>query len=691
MLVRIFLETFALAIVFAAAGGYVVRRWMPLPGDGVAAWRWASGYFAGVGLFLALFVPLSRLTGARAAMAIALCVLAVAGIAHARTLGRSERRAALATAAAMLLLDALYTLTNAALWLMPGIPPGADPNVLFHLGSVHSGRYTNYAIYIADFDRVPFLAQNGGQSMLASLHLMLGADAPLAAMAAWVPMMLAALTVLLFGFFRVHGRPAATSAVAAYLVMFCNVAVSVVHVLVFDMGSPLAFLGYTDMALALGTFLVACAWAQQAAGVVGSRARLVAIPALFAMTWAWYAPQNLVIAAGTAAVCVLLARQGAPWRERMRRIALPAAAFVAGTLIGALQFGALLPKPMREETGFWVQDVAAEFAVRPYTAYLRSHWTGFHWNIDVGRGTLETGVYERTLAHARGIGRDEIYRDVAWLVEETAWESIRVYGFPLLGLALLAWRLRRSPGAEAAAERAWLVTAAGALATGFAICFLLELGHIKWWLTRFLMPGSMLAIMCLALCYPPAAVRAPRRVRALAAALVFVATVGPLLELAAVAWRQLVLANEHDPVAQRLRILATAPGPFLFESLVLDGAADRLPDGSIVIGAAGRSGLAIHGPAMRLLAGDHRWSLRAEPAIGGPRDRPLLILEVSRSSGGPVLARRELTEAMLVTRDGGHWADVAFDTAEAIADAQLKVYATGNAPVHVTAARFSRP
>lgn len=210
-LLRIYLQTLGLSLLFVGTGQFIHRTLLaarstaPLATavDGLAL-RWARGYFLGICALLPVFVVLSRVIGAAGALWVAvplMCAMSLLEVAAARRRAHSLRPV-WTLSGALLALIAVYSVTNAAFWLWWGLPPWAEPSLLMHFGSIHSGRYANYAIFIAEHDRVPYLAQNGGQSMLASLHLLLGADSPLAALMAWIPFSMAFLTLLIFGVFR---------------------------------------------------------------------------------------------------------------------------------------------------------------------------------------------------------------------------------------------------------------------------------------------------------------------------------------------------------------------------------------------------------------------------------------------------------------------------------------------------------
>lgn len=576
MLLRIYAQTLGLSLLFVGAGEFLHRRLLAgggAPDDGGPGWVLGRGYFLGLSVFLLLFVLVSRVVGARFGLWITLALLlgaALAGIASAGLRSLAPRRL-LPALAVLLVLVVVYSVTNATCWLeWDDTAASESPGTLTHFGSIHSGRYANYAIFILRENRIPFLAQNAGQSLLASAHLLLGADAPLVALMAWIPVSLAFLTLLCFGLFRAGGGSVASSAAATFLVLFCNVAVSLVHVLLFDNGSPLAFIGYTDLIVSVATFLLLCRWVQEellaTETAAGSPARF-ALPALLGVTWCWYAPHDVAIAVACCAATTLVwwwryPGEGArPWR----RLGIAGVVFALGVGVGATQLGSFLPASLRENVGAVEFVVGGKIRIRPYLQYLTSHWTVGRWNLQVEPGSSilnHPDVYENAFKRAAEFGRDDAYRAVLWLFEQQLWDSIRIYGFPLLGLLLLHLALRRERDRTRLDQHAWLLLSLFAFAVGYGVAFGLDLDGRKWWLARFLVPGSAMALTCLGYAVLDT-LRARSRLRILLVGLLLVAaTVGPVSELGSVFFRNFVAAAKVDPLGRRLDLMVETKGPF---------------------------------------------------------------------------------------------------------------------------------
>jgi hypothetical protein len=199
--------------------------------------------------------------------------------------------------------------------------------------------------------------------------------------------------------------------------------------------------------------------------------------------------------------------------------------------------------------------------LRPYVEYFRTPWTNGRCNLDLPpKHQMETHLYENSL---RGRGRMAAITSAIDLFETHFWDSLRIYGFPLLGLALIAGRLRYPADPDREQLRVWFWMALFSFLIGYAIVFALELDHVKWWLTRFLVPGVITCLTGLVLAVaPPAGAATSRSRRGAWTILVIVATAGPVLETAQQFAKNWIELAQVDPLAHRLNLLARTTGPF---------------------------------------------------------------------------------------------------------------------------------
>ena len=347
-LVGVGLATFVLAILFVTAGNTVQE---PILREArlTAASRWSISFFLGMYLFVVLQVGISRLIGsASTAFLLAVAALLLLSALRPRPtmqmlfFDHSGRRIlVLAT-----LLYVACLLVAAVIYLRAP----DKPSVMDCLGSLHSGRYINLALFIADADRVPRVSQNYAQSILAAAHIFFGVRAPAASLMSWLAISQAFLILLLYGSLQVMLPPRCGAVLSVLFVMLGGTALSLRYVLVIDSGSPFLYNGYTDSVSSLATWLIFIIWLGEWIGPGKQfKLRALILPILLASAWASCAPQNILIAMCLCGVFFLLSFKR-PTAFSTRRLVAVAASVGAAALLGATQGGMLMPTRLAEST-----------------------------------------------------------------------------------------------------------------------------------------------------------------------------------------------------------------------------------------------------------------------------------------------------------------------------------------------------
>jgi hypothetical protein len=467
----------------------------------------------------------------------------------------------------------LFSVTTLTFWLEANPHgPSSPPDPMKHFGSIHSGRYANYAMFIAQYDRVPYLAQNMGASILASCLLILGADSPLATLTVWIPFSLAALACVVFGVLRQHCIGVGMSLIGTYFVLFCNIALSLVHVMVLDNGSPLGFAGYTDIIISAGTFLIFTVWVESALNAKTHSLSVAVVPFVFGAIWCWVAPQNIVVAgsAGLGTILLWLVCQPTGRWPALRWLAAGTSAFILSIVLGVTQIGAFLPKSLQEVISAPVFLVGPELRIRPYILYIGTHWTERRLS---RAECFEPGldIYLKDYHEGKPLGHVAVASRWVATMETDFWVSLRLYGFPLIGLLLMGRELYlRSdvqPETELNRWPAWFWLAFFSLLIGYVIAFFFELRQGKWWLTRFLVPAVIVCLVGLVLILARPVNGRKSRIRQVAwISCVVLGTIGPAIEFVRTFQKNWIDAERMDPFAHRLNVLMQTTGPFLLES-----------------------------------------------------------------------------------------------------------------------------
>lgn len=565
-LLRIEALALGMAVLFVLAGRAAIDRFL-LPGGAARSRPWIGAYgesfFVGLALFLACFVlGASLVHSARVGLWLALGMLFSGAVWAPRARASGNAWGRLSTAVLVLLgLVVFFTFTNATAWLGPNNVHELRP--WHHFFSIHSGRYADYALVVVDQDRIPRIPQNMGQSLLSASLLLLGSHSPLAALAVWIPISLAALTAQIYGVLSHLGLPGRWAALGTFVVLYCNVALSTASHFLLDNGFPLGVIGYTDAIIGLGTFLVFCKV------VVGLLVRwrkppLAGAPSasLLGLVWAWCAPQNVVIA---GVVVVALA---AAWAHRLRdvkagvRFLLPIAAGLGmGAALGATQFGPFLPASLHEDVGVDIHLPGPLVRIRPYAAYLVRHWSdpplvGDH----LGMPDLYDVPWREALATG---GPWQAWTAMLGIFARKVWESCRLYALLPFGALLLRRHSLARPGHDLAAPtvRLWADIALATFFVGYGVAFFVELDSIKWWLLRFLLPAMLCGLLAVVVAFSPrAGTRSPAHWFFLLPTLL---TVPSLVELAS-AFHLTWIEPSASTLWKCLDVLVTNPGPFRY-------------------------------------------------------------------------------------------------------------------------------
>lgn len=128
-------------------------------------------------------------------------------------------------------------------------------NAYSTVGSGHSPRYGNIALFIQLNDQVPLVGQNYSQSVLASLTSILFNQSPLWALNCWLAVSLSFLIFLANEFLDLFSL-GKTHKIFALLILFLgNTAISLTHFLTLDSMSPFIISAYPDIILSIGSFL----------------------------------------------------------------------------------------------------------------------------------------------------------------------------------------------------------------------------------------------------------------------------------------------------------------------------------------------------------------------------------------------------------------------------------------------------
>jgi len=501
-----FISTICLALALTAIGNWLLCKalvdWRASP----VTLRLGAAYFTGAALhiiLLALYLNIFAANGLGRAgwesiflLLAASCILLSDSV---RLRGIAQKSSAfilskdgLAAAA----LAAIATLVLLALLL----PAGTASGPFAMIGSLHSPRYASIAEFVARCDYLPRLGQNVGQSLLAFSSMAIsGREQPYVALFAWLLVSLTAFAMFIHGLISLYVISPQRRILGTFIVMLGNTALSLVHVLVIDSGSPPILSGYSDpltgTAVAILLLIFQSQWRKGTVTLwIGPiSAGMIAACCLSA-------PQTIVVAGAWIA-----AAGGVSFLKRWKipsAVVTSGVALALGLLIGVPQGGMLAPKAWTSGVQLpgimTVQnaDVAGDkrgVAIKPYLP--------FHV------GDTDRWIMDKSLFNARERVKQNGGPTALWFTEQLLMTALRVLFFPALGIAALYWVREAAPerivpGDDLVLPSLNLANAASiALGVGFLLAFSIELNGYKWELVRFLIPGIILGMLCFAVSF----------------------------------------------------------------------------------------------------------------------------------------------------------------------------------------------
>jgi hypothetical protein len=508
------------AVLLVLAGHSVYSRIIPPSAN--RALGAGFSFFLGLSLFMSSYRLLGLLTSdARLSLALSALLVCIIGLTKTnRTALKnilSKKREYVLSLACIALLYTLIIM----FWVQPDEPKGMGVPY-YNVGTLHSGRYANIATYIIQTNRIPVLGQNYGQSLLATLPMSIGLNNPFPALSAWLAISLFFLATTLTGIFQFLGLKGAKAYYGVAVVMFGNAALSFSHVQIIDSGSPPLLSGYTDSVASIGSFLLFlyllnASYRKETASWWGLCAALAAL----GFSWAITAPQNVVAAVIT--LCGLLAYSFKTRRKSTHGTVAIGLVLALSVALGALGGGMMTPKGWIDR-GVDIPGITEIFPDNPAAGNASGgiyHGKGVEVQpilpclFQGGESWLSCNdVYayashdaeNKLIGQLRGPRWYASLEETEYVVETFLWGSLRMVFFPLLGLALLAYHLNSRRGLPAL-ERKSDSTMSGLLAAsvavflpGFILCLLLMVQDYKWPLTRFMIPGYALSMICLAVC-----------------------------------------------------------------------------------------------------------------------------------------------------------------------------------------------
>lgn len=389
-----------------------------------------------------------------------------------------------------------------------------------HFGSVESGRYANIAYYITNSDKIPIIGQNYGQSMLASILLFTGVDAPYLALNMWLSISLFFFCILIYEFLKSVNVNIMIARVGVFIVMFGSTALSFTRIMVLDIGNPLILSGYTDTIFSMGTVLLFLIWYGSFTKTDISYNLLMKNMSIFFIlgtSWSFTSPQNILLII-TFLLFMFV------YTNKRRMVFLSITIFMIFFIIGISQGGLFSPLYIRDvteipgliESGISSNDSPVIVPAFPFHFGMINVWK-------YGNDRYEKPVYDNLMNFSIQIN-NMIFR-----VESNLWTSIRIFFFPIFGILAMLYLVKyKQYSIKSIDIKILLLFSLMSFIIGFLMVFFINIS--KWPLSRFLIPsylmGMIFLVMVIDFYYP----KISKHGGLLLSFIVFLLTIGSVID-----------------------------------------------------------------------------------------------------------------------------------------------------------------
>ena len=465
----------------------------------------SSSYFIGMAIFMAFWRTLVLLTdNAKISLAFTL-VFSLAVICRMERQSNYElcRRCFLFLSS----IQFLFLLSSVSIFVFLFWSRDSIGDVLNCAGSLHSGRYSNIAIYINENNNIPVLGQNYGQSMLASIPMMFGLKNPFLALNMWLSLTLVNLALLVYSLCLKFGVTVKNAVPLTFLILFGNTAFSFWHVLSIDAGSPFILVGYTDTVASIGTFVVILGYLNQVVDSsndtleINFKSFLVIFGA--SVFWNMSSPQNTIIFF-VLIVLLLSAKMVTPGTNKntLSKILL---LFSACSIIGVMGGGMFTPSVLKDQIKLPGMMEIKDSGVKLYPGIPFHVGFGGFWqngNLNV----LSEGSAIRDAMASQSLLQGSVYLSIVSIIEQLITNSMKVMFWPLLGVVGLSLMISvcKRFGVCCGTDKSTkiytrlLFVVLTTLAIGIIFNAFVAVSGYKWELSRFLIIGYFFGILSLA-------------------------------------------------------------------------------------------------------------------------------------------------------------------------------------------------
>lgn len=367
-------------------------------------------------------------------------------------------------------------------------PPHLNP--FYSLASLHTFRYTNLAQYIYYANYIPVVTQSYAQSILATFPMLFGLFYCVLALSVWLCISKFFMILFLFGILRQLKVGKLWQYLGVVIVTCATVALSFVHVLVIDSGSPFIQNGYSDSIGGICSFVLYCLILNLFKAARKNNILFGTYTVFSVLYWAMCASQNTILLIGLLGMNLLQAFFTKTYAKRQIALLLLTVTIALG--LGATQGGMVVIKPLAEQTRIaGMMNSTNEMSSLQLVPIMPYHNTFIHqwsWDEDLlGNMYGKLSFYKKT----------KNFNMCAYIYELLFLDSLRIIFFPLVGIIwfkLYAFKKREQANIQNHIANDLIVLFAG----GYFIAFLFLYHGYKWELSRFMIPGYFFGLTAFA-------------------------------------------------------------------------------------------------------------------------------------------------------------------------------------------------
>ena len=465
----------------------------------------STSYFFGMSIFLSIWRTLSFLTNNAIFSLIStlICLIILTYYFGKETLKSfSFEFLSLIKSKWFLLISFFIFFYVILFWLLP--LKSLDP--YSSIGTLHSLRYTNFANYILEFNQIPVLGQNYGQSMLSAIPIIFGFNSPLLALNLWLSITIINFILLIFSMCKYMDFNVKFSILSTFLILFGNTSFSFLHILTIDSGSPFILNGYTDSISSIGTFVVALFFLNEKIfkNLNSQRVTLKEIIIIFSFSVFWNisSPQNSIFFGLLIVLLFFL-------KIQINKVILFKVLFyfLVFSFIGVKEGGMYTPSKFKDKIEIpGMKEINKKgISISP----------GIPFFVDI-KGTWEFG--NKYLNHQGVEIRKQIKNSgfkfklvpqIIYLLEQYIVNSIKVIFWPLSGIIGLFILLKFNfikmgnnfSNQFESKHKKIIFSSLFLFLIGILFNLFVSISGYKWELSRFLILGYFFGMFCLVICF----------------------------------------------------------------------------------------------------------------------------------------------------------------------------------------------